>query len=284
MVQNNFKLLQAYVDSSDEDESEFRILVDDKFVKYLTMDPKMYNPEEMGDENIVNCNVPLLPPGNWNTGHISVNCAGSAHFSEIKKVELPGVTHLWHPFKIDHLDLHMGRKLKPNVYEATIPFLFNLSIVVKFARFPSEIQYLDSETSAYQWLQNHQIGPQFLMHLTEEGRVIGFAMERITNFRHATPEDLALCQQALSKLHRLNIKHGDINKYNFLIHDGRATLIDFEDALQCSNAIELEEEFRELEKALSDNSGIGGFFTISHDSDSGLVINCSVPSEQLMSD
>ena len=115
-------------------------------------------------------------------------------------------------------------------YEATTPH-FDLPIVVKFARFPFEIPYLNSETSAYQWIQNHQIGPQFLAHLTEEGRVIGFAMERIINCRHASSDDLALCQQALSKLPRLSIKHGDINKHNFLIHDDKATMIDFDGAL-----------------------------------------------------
>ena len=69
---------------------------------------------------------------------------------------------------------------------------------------------------------------------------------------------MALCQQALLKLHRLSIKHGDLNKHNFLIHDDRATLIDFDGALQCDNANVLEDEFRELEKGLSDTSGRGG--------------------------
>ena len=202
--------------------------------------------------------TPPLPPGDWNTGRISRNCAdGRPHFSEVKKVELPGVTHLWHPVQIDHLDLHMGQSLRSNVYEATTP-QFDLPFIVKFARFPYEIQYIDSETSAYQWIQNHQVGPQFLGHLTEEGRVIGFAIEHITDCRHAMPDDLSLCQQALSKLHWLNIKHGDINKHNFLIHDDRATLIDFECALQCNDAEVLEEEFRRLEKELSDKSGKGG--------------------------
>ena len=75
---------------------------------------------------------------------------------------------------------------KPALPSLTYP------IVVKFARFPFEIPYLDSETSAYQLIQNHQISPKFLGHLTEEGRVIGFVMELITNCRHATTEDLAL--------------------------------------------------------------------------------------------
>ena len=99
------------------------------------------------------------------------------------------------------------------MYKTSAPQL-NLPVVVKFARFPFEIPYLDSKTSAYQWIQSHQIGPQFLGHLTEEGRVIGFVMKRITGHRHATMEDLALRQKTLSKLH-LSIKHGDINKHNF---------------------------------------------------------------------
>ena len=44
----------------------------------------------------------------------------------------------------------------------------------------------------------------------------------------------------------------------FFIHDDRATLIDFDSALQCSNAKVLEEAFRGLEKELSDMSGRGG--------------------------
>ncbi|KAF8338695.1 hypothetical protein F5887DRAFT_1273062 [Amanita rubescens] len=183
--------------------------------------------------------LPPLPPGDWNTDRISRNCVdGRPHFSEVTKVELPSISHLWHPLQINHLDLHMGDKLRSNVYEASTPHqIYSIP---------------------FRWIQNHQIGPRFLGHLTEEGRVIGFAMERITSCRHATPEDLALCQQALSKLHRLSIKHGDINKHNFLIHDDRATLIDFESALQCNDAKVLEEEFRGLEKELSDMSGRGG--------------------------
>jgi predicted Ser/Thr protein kinase len=252
----DIEVLQCSVDPSDE--SEFRILIDGKFVKYLTIDGGLYNVDDMCFAPSLISIIPPLPPGDWNTGRISRNGAdGQPHFAEVTKVQLPGISPLWHPLRIDHLELCMGRKLRSNVYEATTPH-FDLPIVVKFARFPFEIPYLNSETSAYQWIQNHQIGPQFLAHLTEEGRVIGFAMERIINCRHARPDDLALCQQALSKLHRLSIKHGDINKHNFLIHDDRATLIDFDAALRCDNAKVLEEEFRGLEKELSDTSGRGG--------------------------
>ena len=260
----NIKMLQCSVDPLDG-ESEFRILVNDKFVKYLTIDGGLYDADDMCFEPSFISIIPPLPPGDWNTGRISRNVAdGQPHFSEVTKVQLPGVSHLWHPLQIDHLELCLGEQLKSNVYEATTPH-FDLPIVVKFAYLPFEIPYLNSETSAYKWIQNHQVGPQFLAHLTEEGRVIGFVLERIINFRHAGPDDLALCQQALSKLHQLNIKHGDINKHNFLIHDDRATLIDFDHASQCDDAKVLEDEFRGIEKELSDMSGRGGRVVITSD-------------------
>ncbi|KAG6867139.1 hypothetical protein C0993_006393 [Termitomyces sp. T159_Od127] len=252
----HIKVLGFSVDPSDE--SYFRILVDGKHFKYLTIDTGLYRVDDMCFEPSLISMLPPLPPGEWNTARISGNRAdGQPHFSEVAQVELPSVSHLWHPVQIDYLSLRMGRSLRPNMYEASTP-QFDLPIVVKFAQIPYDMPYLDSETSAYQRIQNHDIGPKFLGHLTEEGRVIGFAVERITNCQHASPEDLALCQQALSKLHQLGIKHGDINKHNFLIHDGRATLIDFATAFQCNDAKVLEEEFRGLEEELSDMSGRGG--------------------------
>lgn len=62
---------------------------------------------------------------------------------------------------------------------------------------------MENETTAYQWVSGHNIGPQFLGHLTEDGRVIGFLMEHIPNARHAGPQDLEICREVLSRLHDL---------------------------------------------------------------------------------
>jgi tRNA A-37 threonylcarbamoyl transferase component Bud32 len=88
--------------------------------------------------------------------------------------------------------------------------------------------------------------------------VIGFIVERITDFRHATPEDLPLCQQELSELHKLKMKHGDPNKHNFLIHNGKATLIDFDHSNWCNDEQALNEEYQSLVAELSETSGRGG--------------------------
>jgi hypothetical protein len=54
------------------------------------------------------------------------------------------------------------------------------------------------------------------------------------------------------------MKHGDPNKHNFLIHDGKATLIDFDNSTWCSDAQALNEEYQLLVVELSDTSGRGG--------------------------
>lgn len=152
------------------------------------------------------------------------------------------------------MDLHMGNKLRSNVYEATSP-QFPSTIVARFALFSWEVLYLDAETLAYQRIESQSIGPKFLGHITEDGRVIGFIMEKVVGGKHAKPEDLSLCQAALSRLHRLGIKHGDVNKHNFLIHDGRATLIDFDNATQDSKEEDLVAEFQSTWKILLGEEG-----------------------------
>ena len=92
------------------------------------------------------------------------------------------ISHIWDPLQIDHLELCMGRKLRLNLYEATTPsphWHFDLPIVVtKFSlsKYPTSTQKL-LQTSGFKT-------PQFLAHLNEEGRIIGFVVERIIHFRH----------------------------------------------------------------------------------------------------
>lgn len=76
---------------------------------------------------------------------------------------------------------------------------------------------MDSEAEVYGFIQGFQIGPTFLGHLTEEGRVIGFILSRVTDYHHATADDLPACRSALSKLHALGIEHVNFKKENFLI-------------------------------------------------------------------
>ncbi|KAF4948388.1 hypothetical protein FGADI_9700 [Fusarium gaditjirri] len=253
---SDLQLLQASIDP--DNESDFRILVDKKFVKYLTIDAGLFELPEMAFGPTLFSLLPRFPTEEWNKGRISRDpLKGTAYFSSISRVQLPGILNVWHITHVDHLDLQMERKLRSNVFEAACS-RFSSPVVVKFARFPWEVPQLEAETTAYQWIEGQRIGPNFLGHLTEEGRVIGIVMDRIEGCRHATSNDLALCHQALSKLHHLGIKHGDVNKHNLLIHAGRATLIDFENASRTTSSKELEAEICSLQEQLLDMSGRGG--------------------------
>jgi hypothetical protein len=133
----HFQLLQASADS--ERESEVRILVDGRFIKYLTVDPGLYDVDDLCCGPLLASVLPPLPPGDWNQGRISRSTLkGCHHFSESTKTILRGVTSLWNPPQIEYLDLQIQRILPSNVYELTCPHS-NSTIVAKLARFAWEI-------------------------------------------------------------------------------------------------------------------------------------------------
>lgn len=256
---SDLELLQASADANDE--SEFRILVNNQYVKYLTIDVGLYDVVDMCCGPSLISLLPPFPPRDWNTARVSRDATtGKPHFVNVSKATLSGIARTWHPTQVDYLEPHMGGSLRSNVYEATCS-RFSSKVFVKFARFLWEVPQLEAETVAHKWIKGHQIGPVFLGHLAEDGRVIGFIMARIDDSRHATVEDFALCEQALLRLHGLGIKHGDINKHNFFIRDAKglkATLIDFDCALRPTSADDLERELHTLEDELRDTSGRGG--------------------------
>jgi hypothetical protein len=247
-----------HVEVDDNDESYFRFLCHDKQVKYVTIEGGIFSADDMCFAPALLPMLPPFPPGDWNYGRIAKSPQdGTAYFTETVRKQLSGVQNVWHPTRVDHLDLIYGHRLRSNIWEATTPAL-PTKFVTKFARFDWEIGYMDDECAAYQWIEGQSIGPKFLGHLVEEGRVIGFLIESLVGSRHAEIGDLTVCQEALTRLHKLGIKHGDVNKFNFMIRGGHATLIDFECARKCDDKEELEEELRSLATQLVDNSGRGG--------------------------
>ena len=79
-----FSLLQASVD--EEYESEFRILVGKKFVKYLIIESNLYEPDDMVFEPTLVSMLPPLPAGDGNFGYIDRDPAtGKPHFSSTAK-------------------------------------------------------------------------------------------------------------------------------------------------------------------------------------------------------
>lgn len=258
MGQRKIELLQAEVD--EESESYFRLLVDGH-IKYLTINAGIYPIEDLCFGASLVPLLPDFPPGDWNDGLISKNLedGNKPYFARVARTDFPGVTHQWHANRVDYHDLVVGRYLRTGIYEVTSP-CFEGVVVAKFARFAWEIQYIENETQAYEWIDGYEIGPRFLGHLTEDAgrRVIGFLMERVTDAHHAEPKDLEACQQTLGRLHQLGISHGDVNRFNFLVRGSKAILIDFDTARKCDDRDVLYREYSGLSDRLRDVSMMGG--------------------------
>lgn len=257
----NVELLAVLVDphsTQDAQNSNYRFLVDRSQVKYVTVEPGVLPPEDRIFAPVLIPLLPEFPPGEWNEGHVSTDkTTGEPVFSKLKKSNLPGIGDTWHDNTVDYLELEFQEQIRQTLHRVTHPD-FPQPVLAKFAQFPWEIPYFAAETTSYQWIHDRGIGPRFLGHIHEAGRVIGFLLEELPHVRAAEPRDLALCQRSLQELHDLGIKHGDINKHNFLISNGRAVLIDFESAQRCEDEGQLGEEYRMLEGSLADMSGRGG--------------------------
>ncbi|RCI17391.1 hypothetical protein L249_2670 [Ophiocordyceps polyrhachis-furcata BCC 54312] len=198
-----------------------------------------------------------FPPGDWNKGHVDRNPdTGEAVFVSTEEVQLAGVGNIWHPVKLDELDLTKQDGVDEKVhFDQRIHVTTHLQlnggkpVLFKLAVWPWEVPWVEDETAAYQWIKGGGIGPQFQGHVTEgkEGCIIGFVIEWLEGFTVAGPGDMDGCAKVLGRLHELGIKHGDVNKNSFLVRDGHeVVLIDFEATKRDCPAAELEEEIKVL--------------------------------------
>ncbi|KAF5000135.1 hypothetical protein FGRMN_1949 [Fusarium graminum] len=261
----NVRLLACLVDEDDIDDSDYRFLVDEKHVKYVTTAPgaflgaeddRTFEPILLGEL------LPSFPAGDWNKGHVARDPAiGKPIFVKTETVQLPHVNNCWHPASFNELEFTEKARLKQRVRVSTHPVINDgKPVVIKLAVWPWEIPYVETETAAYERIKDLQIGPKFLGHVTEgkDGRVVGFVAEWIDGARIAEPSDIEGCQKALGNLHQLGVKMGDVNKHNFLVRDcNDVVLVDFETAELNSSMLELEEEMNALKSSLEDTSGRG---------------------------
>ncbi|KAM3457628.1 hypothetical protein MY3296_001060 [Beauveria thailandica] len=254
----NVRLLACLVDEDDTTDGDYRFLVDGQYVKYVSTAPgtfrgaeddRTFEPVLLGEL------LPQFPAGHWNSGHVSRSPeTGRASFVRTDTVPFDGVENLWHPAKLNELDFTRQDRLRQRVHVSTHPEINNgRPVLIKLAVWPWEIPSIEMETAAYQWISDTGIGPEFLGHLTEgkDGRVVGFVTEWLERARAAGPEDIDGCRTALGRLHKLGIRHGDINKHNFLVRDGHdVVLVDFEVVKRGCSSQELEDEMRVLESSL----------------------------------
>lgn len=257
----SLRLLQAEVDRGEGD-SYLRLLHEGKYVKFVEVAAGVYEPDDLCFGPAITALLePILPEGIWNYGYVAKDpTTGCPRFTKSSQKQYQGVESVWHPTMVDHLDLVLGMKLKTGVYDANCS-RFDVPLVVKFAVWEWEMDLVDTECATYECIEGHNIGPKFLGHIVEEGRVIGFIAERLRDefgdARHATRADLGICSQTLAKLHNLGILHRDINKHNILITSDGATLIDFANARESDDRSDFEKEMQSLEGALCDESDVG---------------------------
>lgn len=232
-----------------------RILFDGQRIKYVCIDPGVYDQSVMDSPFLLLEHLPLHPsPASWNSARIKKSPNGEI-IAIFKHKDLPEVTTIWHQNLVDTLSLNDIRKRNNQVSEVAYG---SGTAVSKIARFHWEIGYLERETHIYSLIDGHGIGPRFLGHVTDgmQGRVIGLLIEKLEG-RHAGIGDIVACQEVLKKLHSLGMTHGDVNRYNFLVTATGARLIDFEDTKPGANAEEMEKELNSLEEQLVEETGRG---------------------------
>ncbi|KAK2486026.1 hypothetical protein H9L39_04006 [Fusarium oxysporum f. sp. albedinis] len=257
------RIISMDFSTAGRDDCYFRILTGHT-VKYVTIQAGALDAESLMEMPLME--MPLnfeniLPPlqlrdNDWNTAYVFRDKDNKLDFTTSMK-SLPSIQN-WHYKTINFLELERKKQL-------TLLAQDHSTMVAKMARFPWEIAYVAAETHIYKTLESSGIAPQFLGHISEGSRTIGFLLEKFQG-RHAGKEDLEACQNVLSQLHDLGILHGDVNRYNFIIGtDGKAVLIDFEKARENASVEEKEAEMKTLPQQLAEESGRGGGFIFDAD-------------------
>lgn len=237
---------------------QFRLLQDGKRVKYITVENKVAFYDGFDLEVSINKLLETLPQDGrfWNYGFFFMVPDGPqlAHFRCI--MHLPRIKSIWHPQLIDHRDLHFCESVRPNLYKATCDKFDDGKrvVMVKYARFPEDILRLEHETIVYNVIDGHKIGPEFLGHVVEDNRVIGFVLDCVEGATVPVTKNLPECRRPLMRMHDLRLLHRNTDRENFLVkEDGTAVLIDFSWTVKDENTMHLAEELICLEQRITDD-------------------------------
>jgi hypothetical protein len=229
-------------------------------VHYLTIPTNVFDEDTMCRPHLLIPKLPDFPDADWTTMRISRG-ANRLLRSTISYDPLPTIQRAWHPQTIEVLSLTQLKRHRSNVHEVLYK---GHPAISKIACFEWDIRRIENETWAYSIISQHQhpgesaIAPNVLGHLTENGRVIGFLLEKIDG-KFASIDDLPKCEKALRRLHGLGLVHGDVNRYNFIVDrpDGHVRIVDFEHA-EVFDKRKAYVELESLASELVEESGRGG--------------------------
>lgn len=260
-------ILSMEVDDEDAYESEYRVQIGSQ-VKYLVISPGTY------ERDTLSFPIESLPPlpyhEKWTVAHISRNKTSNDLEYTLTDQRLPGVNNQWHHLSIDCLSLEKTNLLTAMVFEAVLhsPVLTHHdskpTVIAKIARFEWELPRIERETRAYQLLEGSGLAPRFLGHVHENGRIMGFILEKLEG-SPASISHLSSCETAIGGLHRLGLLHGDVNRYNFLVTEEGVKLLDFEGSQENASPESMHKELESIRTKLTDESGRGGGFMFNDD-------------------
>lgn len=213
---SDIEILNQHIDNED---GAYRVRVVQR-VHCIHIPTTVFDEKTMCRPYLLIPELPDLPTTDWTTMRISRRTDGALE-SVLSFDPLPAAQEIWHPQKIDVLSLERKRMFKSPVVEV---LYHGQPAITKIACFDWDIPRIDKETWAYSTISQHQqqhpniprIAPEFLAHLTENGRVIGILMEKIDG-EFASIDDLPACEEALRRVHDIGWVHGDVNRYNFMV-------------------------------------------------------------------
>lgn len=131
--------------------------------------------------------------------------------------------------RYNFLDFTVVDRMSDRVSMVSTDRLRGKNCIRKIARFNHELAAIQKEIKAYHILDGFPLIPTFMGYVYEEtrDRVVGFLIEALEG-RHPSAKDYEICQSGMFELHKRGVVHGDLNKYNILIDEGKAQFVDFE--------------------------------------------------------
>ncbi|KAI5856719.1 alpha-galactosidase A [Durotheca rogersii] len=258
LPKSDIEILSQYID----DENGYYRLRVGRRVHYLTISSGVFDDDTMCRPYLLIPKLPDLPDSPWTTMVISRDKNGSLT-STTSTDPLPEIQTTWHELRVDVLKLERTRRFRSGVHEVQYN---GAPAIAKIACFQWDIARIERESWAYSIMARHHnqhpnespIAPNFLGHLTENGRTMGFLLQKV-NGEPACIDDLANCEALLRRLHRLGLIHGDVNRYNFLvdrISGSSIRLVDFEHAEELDEGL-ARAELLSLPVELAEETGRG---------------------------
>jgi hypothetical protein len=200
-----------------------------------------------------------VPTGDWNVGYLACHEeSGKYAIVRTAQQKLASIEDVWHLKQVDKLELRQGQsstekevQCQGQMYCGVFPGqLGHTEVVVSTEWYPDDIYGVRHETAVYAAIQGHNIGPEFLAHVTEnQSRVIGYMVEKLRG-QAAGSEDISACCDVLGRLHGLGIGYGDFRPGCFLRTERGIVMHGFGGAFWTSDQKRLDGEMSRLREWL----------------------------------